>query len=82
MNQADCPSDYDELKRQITAFHLKSEESAVSPESTAKAVVEAIKAEHPKAVYRTTIDAKVAPVIRGLLGTTLFGNAIDTQIKK
>jgi NADP-dependent 3-hydroxy acid dehydrogenase YdfG len=77
-----CPADYAEFNRQVVAFQLKSHESAVSPESTANAVVEAIKAAKPKAVYRTTTDAKLAPLVRNALGGRAFGNIVLRQIVK
>lgn len=66
------PAEYQKMvesfKRGIQAMDLH----APGPESTANAVLQAIKAKHPKLRYRTTSDAQWYPLIKRIIGDWLF----------
>jgi hypothetical protein len=51
------------------------------PESTADAVVTAIKAKRPKFRYATTADAKLLPWVRRLLGDRVFDRMLLGRMK-
>jgi hypothetical protein len=44
-------------------------------------VVKAIKARRPRLRYATTIDARLLPLARRLLGDKLFDKAVLSQLK-
>jgi hypothetical protein len=56
------------------------------PESTAEAMVKAATVRRPKTRFRTTLDAKLLPVVKGLLSDRLFDmgflSDIDAAAKK
>lgn len=72
MQQTDYPPDYAELHEKMLSFVKNSEKHLFAPESTVEAMVHAATADNPKDVYRTTLDAKLMPVARGLLSTHLW----------
>ncbi len=77
-----CPDDYTSLKRQAAAFHGQIGRDAVGSESTVAAVLRAITDPSPRAVYRTTLDARVAPPLQAALGTRRFGNLILRRLRR
>ncbi|MBS0250884.1 MAG: SDR family NAD(P)-dependent oxidoreductase [Proteobacteria bacterium] len=74
--------DYAELQAQLLAMVKSTEKSAFTPDSTVDAVIHAIETDHPNAVYQTTIDAKIIPKVRGLLGTRLWGEVNRAMVRR
>jgi len=81
LDRVEHPEDYKAL---VAAFRKYSENAYAKcpgPESTADAVVKAIKAKRPKTRYATTTDAKLLPKVRRWLGDRLFDKLILSQLK-
>ena len=81
LDKVEHPEDYQAL---VTAFRERSENAYAKcpgPESTADAVLKAIKARRPKFRYATTTDAKILPKVRRWLGDRLFDKAILSQFR-
>lgn len=81
LDQLEHGEDYKAL---IAAFRKSYETNfakSPGPESTADAVLKAIRAKHPKNRYATTIDAKILPKVRRWLGDRLFDRLILRQLK-
>jgi NAD(P)-dependent dehydrogenase (short-subunit alcohol dehydrogenase family) len=77
-----CPDDYTPLARQAAAFHGRIGLNASSTASTVAAVLRAIADPSPRAVYRTTLDARVAPPVLAALGARRFGNLILRRFRR
>jgi NAD(P)-dependent dehydrogenase (short-subunit alcohol dehydrogenase family) len=77
-----CPEDYTALKRRAVAMHARIGQRAVGPASTVAAVMHAMTAASPRAVYRTTFDAKVAPPVQAVLGARRFGNLLMRRAQR
>ena len=76
------PDDYTALERQAAAFHGRIGRNASGTASTVAAVLRAIGDPSPRAVYRTTLDARVAPPLQAALGTRRFGNLILRRFRR
>lgn len=64
--------DYHHFLSSFKIFIKKSYKKGPSPDSTVKAMVKASLIKKPKWVYRTTLDAKIYPIAKGLIGLKLF----------
>lgn len=73
MSEVDAPDDYGKLIEGMTNATKNMYKSSPGPESTANAIVNAIEADRPKAVYKTTMDSRVLPRIKRLIGDRLYG---------
>lgn len=81
IDKVDYPDDYKPLVSAFKKLTQNMYAKCPGPESTADAVIKAIKANQPKIRYATTIDAKVVPAIQRLLGAKLFDQLILSQLK-
>ncbi|MFO7667811.1 MAG: oxidoreductase [Desulfobacterales bacterium] len=81
LDKVDHPDDYKDLVAAFKRYAKGLYAKCPGPESTADAVLKAIKAKRPKARYATTIDAKVLPKLKRLLGARLFDKALLSQLK-
>jgi NADP-dependent 3-hydroxy acid dehydrogenase YdfG len=70
------PHDYAQIIGGFRHYMTRSYAKAPGPGGTVKAMVDAAVSPHPRAVYRTTLDAKALPAIRTLLGGALFGTVL------
>lgn len=82
LDQLEHPEDYAELLAGMRAASETMCANAPGPERTVEAVVAAIQARRPKAVYRTTLDARWLPVVRNLLGGRLFAAAMLARARR
>lgn len=64
--------DYNPFLKSFKAFIKKSYKNATSTKSTVKAMVKASLVKKPKWVYRTTLDAKIYPIAKTVLGLKLY----------
>ena len=67
LKAVDHPADYQQLADGFYNYMVDSYSSAPGPESTADAMVEALTADSPHSVYKTTTDAKIGPKIAGIV---------------
>lgn len=81
LERSSCPDDYAALKRQADAYHAFTARRAVSCDSTVAAILSAIDDPRPRAVYRTTFDARLAPRLLALLGARRFGNLLLRRLR-
>ena len=81
LDKVEHPDDYRDLVTAFKKFSLNMYAKCPGPESTADAVLKAIKVKRPKARYATTTDARVLPKVKRLLGTRLFDKAILSRMK-
>jgi len=81
LDSVEHPEDYKVLVAASRKCYENSYKKGPGPESTADAVLKAIKAKRPKYRYATTTDAKLLPMARRLLGDWLFDKAIISQLK-
>ena len=68
----DSEKDYQSFLSAFKTFIRKSYKNATSLNSTVKVIVKASLARRPKWVYRTTLDAKIYPVAKTLLGLKAY----------
>jgi short-subunit dehydrogenase len=81
LDKVEHPEDY---KAMVAAFRRYCENlyaKCPGPESTADAVVRAIKAKRPKTRYATTVDAKLLPKVRRWLGDGVFDSLILSRLR-
>jgi len=71
-----CHDDYASLKQRAITMHDRMGRGAASSDTTVAAVLDAINNPTPKAVYRTTPDARIAPKLHALLGPRRFGKLL------
>lgn len=76
------PADYQPLLTAFRRFMVKTYARSPGPEGTARAMIRAATARVPRAVYRTTFDAKLLPLVRGVLGAALFGKILSRVIMR
>ena len=81
MDAIDHPEDYRHLAANFKKLAKSIYAKSPGPESTADAVVKANKAKKPKIRYATTIDAKVLPKVKRLLGDRIFDKIALSLIK-
>jgi NAD(P)-dependent dehydrogenase (short-subunit alcohol dehydrogenase family) len=81
LDSLEQPEDYKALTAAIRRLFEKTYARCPGPESTADAVVKAIKAKRPKIRYVTTTDARLLPGARRWLGDRLFDRLILSQLK-
>ncbi|MBN2468737.1 MAG: SDR family NAD(P)-dependent oxidoreductase [Deltaproteobacteria bacterium] len=81
LDKLEEPEDYKALVAGFRKFFQKGYEKAPGSESTADAVVRAIKAKRPKTRYATTTDARVLPKLRRWLPDRLFDSMILREFK-
>jgi NADP-dependent 3-hydroxy acid dehydrogenase YdfG len=81
LDSVEHPEDYKALVAALREYAENSYKKSPGPESTADAVLKAIKTKQPKYRYATTTDAKVLPKARRLLGDWLFDKVILSQLK-
>ena len=74
--------DYEPFLKSFKAFIKKSYKNAVSTKSTVKAMVKASLVKKPRWVYRTTLDAKIYPIAKTLLGLKLYSYISSRLIYK
>ena len=63
--------DYVDAHRNIDAYVTRGFQTAPGPERTVEAVLRAASARRPRAIYRTTLHARVFPVADSLIGRRL-----------
>lgn len=78
LESSSCPEDYAAVQRRAVALHAAIGRRAVSSASTVAAVMHAMTAAAPRAVYRTTLDARMAPRLQALLGARRFGKLLGS----
>ena len=78
----DTEEDYQSFLDAFKSFIRKGYRRAVTPKSTVKAMVKAALVKNPKWVYRTTLDAKVYPIAKTLLGLKLYSTVSNALIHK
>jgi NAD(P)-dependent dehydrogenase (short-subunit alcohol dehydrogenase family) len=77
-----CPDDYAAIKQRAVGLHAGTGRRAASPASTVAAVLHAMTADAPRAVYRTTLDARVAPRLHAILGARRFGRVLASLFSR
>ena len=73
MEGVQAPSDYDNVVKGMSNASRNMYKSAPGPESTANAIVTAVEANRPRAVYKTTTDSHILPRVRRLIGDRRYG---------
>ena len=73
--------DYHPFLKSFKAFIKKSYKNATSTKSTVNAMVKASLVKKPRWVYRTTLDAKVYPLAKTILGLKLYSYISNKLIK-
>jgi short-subunit dehydrogenase len=81
LEKVEHPEDYRTLLDGMHQALVNMYKTCPGPESTANAIVRAIKARQPNAVYRTTMDARILPLVRALVGPRLYGNLMLKMAK-
>ena len=74
--------DYHPFLEAFKSFIRKSYKQASSPKSTVKAMVKASLLKKPKWVYRSTLDAKLYPIVKSFLGLKLYSTISNLLINK
>lgn len=74
--------DYDPFLSAFKTFIKKSYKNAPSTKTTVKAMVKASLVKKPKWVYRTTLDAKIYPILKTILGLKLYSYISSRLIYK
>lgn len=82
MDKLAHPAAYRRIVSGYRNYMARSYAHAPGPESTIKAMLDAALSARPRAVYRTTPDARLLPVLRFVLGTRLFGALMTKQFLK
>lgn len=82
MDGMSVSEDYRELNTQFRGFMENSYARAPSANSTINAMVQAATSAKPRKVYRTTFEAKVVPVLRQLLGLSLYSFILMALFRK
>ena len=72
MDKVGCPDEYRKWMSGYRNYLRKAYASSPGPEGTAAIMLKAATVKKPKAVYRTTGDSKVLPIVRNILGIRLF----------
>jgi short-subunit dehydrogenase len=80
LNRREYPKDYKRIVDNFTTMIRRTYQSCPDAESTVDAVVKAIESRKPKLRYRTTLDAKVLPRLKCLLGDRLFAAAVRSRL--
>ncbi|MFS2318159.1 SDR family NAD(P)-dependent oxidoreductase [Maricaulis sp. D1M11] len=73
METLDTPADYDPLIEGMSNATRNMYASSPGPQSTARAIVRAVQARRPKAVYKTTPDSHILPRLKRLIGDRRYG---------
>lgn len=76
------PEDYKELTDDYYAYLVDSFNKAHKPNSTVNAIIKAITSKKPKAVYRTTPDAKLLSKFIPILPVKLFDSIMLYLVKR
>ena len=80
IDKVNHPSDYSEkvesFKKYIREFNQKSPNA----ESTVECMYKAITNDKPQPIYRTTLDAKVLPKVKSILGEKLYDRIVKSQM--
>jgi short-subunit dehydrogenase len=80
LDQLEYREDYNKLITSFKKLYKKFLAKSPNPESTANAVLKAIKAKRPKNRYITTIDAQILPKVRQCVGDRLFDKLVMRQL--
>lgn len=78
----DHAEDYRRLAADFHAYMLALYNRSPGPESTAAAMVDALTAEKPRRVYRTTLDARTMPKIAALVPDAAYDAIVLTEMRK
>lgn len=81
LDRLDHPEDYQPLVKAFRRFSENMYAKAPGPDSTADAVVKAIKARRPRTRYATTRDARILPRVRRWFGDRLFDRILLSRLK-
>lgn len=73
MDRLAISPDYQDVIGGFRRYMAKSYAAAPDGRSTVQAMLRAATARHPRTVYRTTLEARVLPLLRSALGTGVFG---------
>lgn len=82
LRKIDHPSEYKTLVDGFDQYMIDSYSNCPSPEGTAKCMFKAITAKKPKAVYKTTLDSKLLPLVNAHVSSSIFDKMMLTIIKK
>ncbi len=81
LNHQNSIEDYKELLQDYQVFLEKMYKNAPSIFSTVNAIVKACLIKKPKKVYRTTISARLLPIVRYIMGIELYLKGVHYVIR-
>ncbi len=81
LDKVDISPDYQEIVSKSVKFLKKSYARCEGPENTARSIIEAIDAKHPKTQYRTTMDVTAVIALKALLGDRSFDYMVRRTLK-
>ncbi len=81
LGKQEYPTEYTTLVKAFSAMIRRTYASCPGPETTVKEIVRAIETNSPKIRYRTTIDAKLLPVLKNIMGDRLFSAAVRYRLR-
>jgi short-subunit dehydrogenase len=82
LNAVQHPDEYNVLVRGFHAYMVDVYRKVPGPESTAKAMVEALTAPNPSYVYKSTADAKFGPLFAGLVPDSVYDRMVLSMFTK
>lgn len=82
MDKMVVSDDYIPMMKSFRGFMAQSYAKAPGIESTVKAMVHAATARKPKWIYRTTLESRVVPWLRALLGTRAYARILMKVIAR
>jgi len=82
LNAIKHPDEYKALVSGFQAYMVDVYRNAPGPESTAKAMVEALTAANPSYVYKSTVDAKFGPLFAGVVPDSAYDRIILSMFNK
>lgn len=81
LNHQNSIEDYKELLQDYQVFLEKMYKNAPSTFSTVNDIVKACLIKKPKKVYRTTISARLLPIVRYIMGIELYSKGVHYVIR-
>lgn len=82
LNEVQHPVEYKVLVKGFHAYMQDVYRKAPGPESTAKAMVEALITPNPDYVYKSTIDAKLGPFFAGMIPDSAYDRMVLSMFTK
>lgn len=82
LKEIDYPQDYKKLMDGFNRYMTNTYEKCIGTKSTVKCMLKAIYAKKPRAIYRTTPDAKWMPTLAGMMPAKLYDKYVISMMKR